>query len=204
MIMSVSDPPGRSGAKPKRKPTTWETRGSVEVLLAGSTVPEPLPVHDLVEADLWSQLPADLEDLLALLPGAALYLQDEMQVAFHPTLTRVWCRKGRRGQRLLEAPGDNRKDYGFGLLDWRDGWFDGRVAAGRTADVFCEQVRAAVARSRAAGTSCHRDCRQSQGPHGSWLPARAQHAQRVTGALSTTAPLSQWPAYEVASKVGRQ
>ena len=32
----------------------------VEVLLAGTTAPEPLPVHDLVEADLWSQLPADL------------------------------------------------------------------------------------------------------------------------------------------------
>src|SRR5438270_10275547 len=151
MIMSVSDPPGRSGAKPKRKPTTWETRGSVEVLLAGSTVPEPLPVHDLVEADLWSQLPVDLPALLALLPGADLYLQDEMQVAFHPTLTRVWCRKGRRGQRLVEAPGDNRKVYGFGLVDWRDGWFDGRVAAGRTADVFCEQVRAAVTRSKQRG-----------------------------------------------------
>lgn len=38
-----------------------------------------------------------------------------------------------------------RKIYGFGLLDWRDGWFDGRVAAGRTADVFCQQIRAAVA-----------------------------------------------------------
>jgi hypothetical protein len=124
------------------------------VLLAGAQVPAapaPLPAHDLVEADLWSQLPADLEDLLALLPGADLYLQDEMQVAFHPTLTRVWCRKGRRGQRLVEAPGDNRKVYGFGLLDWRDGWFDGRVAPGRTTDVFCEQVRAAVARSKQRG-----------------------------------------------------
>ncbi len=108
-------------------------------------------MHDLVEADLWSQLPADLEDLLALLPQADLYLQDEMQVAFHPTLTRLWCRKGRRGQRLVEAPGDNRRVYGFGLVDWRDGWFDGRVAAGRTADVFCEQVRAAVARSKERG-----------------------------------------------------
>lgn len=29
----------------------------VEVLLAGATVPEPLPARDLVEADLWSQLP---------------------------------------------------------------------------------------------------------------------------------------------------
>ena len=153
------------------------------MLLAGTTVPEPLPVHDLVEADLWSQLPADLPALLALLPQADLYLQDEMQVAFHPTLTRVWCRKGRRGQRLVEAPGDNRKVYGFGLVDWRDGWFDGRVAPGRTSDVFCEQVRAAVARSKAAGTSCHRDCRQSEDPHLGWLPACAQHAHRVTGAL---------------------
>jgi hypothetical protein len=38
-----------------------------------------------VEADLWSQLPVDVPALLALLPRADLYLQDEMQVAFHPT-----------------------------------------------------------------------------------------------------------------------
>lgn len=74
-----------------------------------------------------------------------------MQFAFHPTLTRLWSLKGRRSQRLIEAPGDNRKVYGFGLVDWRDGWFDGRIATGRTADVFCEQVRAAVARSKARG-----------------------------------------------------
>ena len=119
--------------------------------MAGAAAPEPLPVHHLVEADLWDQLPADLPALLALLPQADLYLQDEIQFAFHPTLTRVWCRKGRRGQRLVEAPGDNRKVYGFGLVDWRDGWFDGRIAPGRTADVFCEQVRAAVARSKHRG-----------------------------------------------------
>ena len=108
-------------------------------------------MRDLVEADLWSQLPADLSKLLALLPRADLYLQDEVQFAFHPTLTRVWSLKGRRGKGLVEAPGDNRKVYGFGLVDWRDGWFDGRTAAGRTADVFCEQVRAAVARSTSRG-----------------------------------------------------
>ena len=121
------------------------------MLLAGATAPEPLPVQNLIEADLWDQLPADLPELLALLPSADLYLQDEVQFAFHPTLTRVWCRKGRRGQRLVEAPGENRKVYGFGLVDWRDGWFDGRVAPGRTADVFCEQMRAAVARSKQRG-----------------------------------------------------
>jgi hypothetical protein len=58
--------------------------------MAGATAPEPLPVKDLVEADLWSLLPADLPKLLALLPRADLYLQDEVQFAFHPTLTRVW------------------------------------------------------------------------------------------------------------------
>ncbi len=119
--------------------------------MAGATEPDPLPVKDLVEADLWSQLPADVPELLARLSRADLYLQDEVQFAFHPTLTRLWSLKGRRGQRFIEAPGDNRKAYGFGLVDWRDGWFDGRIATGRTADVFCDQVRAAVARSKARG-----------------------------------------------------
>ena len=88
-------------AKPKGTSITWETRGQVEVLLAGATAPEPLHAKDLVEADLWDQLPAGLP---ALLPQVDLYLQDEIQLAFHPTLPRVWCRKGRRGQRLVEAP----------------------------------------------------------------------------------------------------
>ena len=123
----------------------------MEVLLAGATAPEPPPILDLVEPDLWDQLPADMSDLLALLPSADLYLQDEVQIAFHPTLTRVWCRKGRRGQRLVEAPGDNRKVYGFGLVDWREGWFDGRVGSQRSADLFCDQLRAALARSRQRG-----------------------------------------------------
>jgi len=42
------------------------------VLLAGATAPEPLPVHDLIEADLWDQLPADLPELLTLVPHADL------------------------------------------------------------------------------------------------------------------------------------
>ena len=47
------------------------------------------------------------------LPHADLHLQDEAQFAFHPTLTCVWSRIGRRGQRLVEAPGNNRKVYGL-------------------------------------------------------------------------------------------
>jgi len=96
-------------------------------------------------------LPADLAAWLALLPRADLSLQDEGEVALHPTLTRVWSRKGRRGQRLVEAPGDNEKRYGFGLVDWREGWFDWEVAEGRRAAPFCAQLRRAVDRSTGRG-----------------------------------------------------
>jgi hypothetical protein len=96
-------------------------------------------------------LPGDLPRLLGLLPRADLYLQDEVEVALHPTLTRVWSRKGRRGQRLVEAPGTNAKRYGFGLVDWRDGWLDWELAEGRRAAPFCAQLRRAVARSAARG-----------------------------------------------------
>ena len=121
------------------------------MLLAEALEPAPSPIEELVEPDLLPEVPAEVAALVALLPTADLYLQDEVQVALHPTLTRVWCRRGRHGQRLVEAPGANEKVYGFGLVDWRDGWFDGRLAPGRTAAVFCEQVRAAVARSQARG-----------------------------------------------------
>jgi len=89
--------------------------------------------------------------LLSRLPQADLYLQDEVQLALHPTLTRVWSRRGRAGQRRVEAPGDNRKIYGFGLVDWREGWFDYQLAPGRTAAPFAEQLARAVARSQARG-----------------------------------------------------
>ena len=121
------------------------------MIVAGAGTPTPPPVLALVDTDLLEEVPPDLAALLSLLPRADLSLQDEVPLAFHPTLTRVWCWKGRRGQRLVEAPGANDKSYGFGLVDGCAGWFDGRLAPGRTADVFCAQVRAAVARSRAQG-----------------------------------------------------
>ncbi len=97
------------------------------------------------------ELPEDLPWLLRLLPRADVYLQDEVEVALHPTLTRVWCRKGRRRQRLVEAPGNNAKEYGFGLVDWRSGWFDWQRAPKRSAPPLCAQLRRAVARSQARG-----------------------------------------------------
>ena len=124
----------------------------MEALLAAAASPVPPPIADLVpDPTLVELLPDDLPRLLALLPRADLYLQDEVEVALHPTLTRVWSRKGRRGQRLVEAPGTNRKQYGFGLVDWRDGWLDWELADGRRAAPFCAQLRRAVARSVARG-----------------------------------------------------
>ncbi len=110
--------------------------------LVSQWLPDPL---------LAAWVPEDLPRLLALLADADLYLQDEVEVALHPTLTRVWCARGRRGQRLVEAPGQNAKRYGFGLVDWREGWFDWALEEGRRAAPFCAQLRRAVARSTARG-----------------------------------------------------
>jgi hypothetical protein len=124
----------------------------VEALLAAAASPVPPPVDDLVPDPLLrDDVPADLPWLLRLLRRADLYLQDEVEVVLHPTLTRVWCHKGRRGQRLVEAPGNNAKQYGFGLVDWRDGWFDWQHAPGRRAAPLCAQLRGAVERSQARG-----------------------------------------------------
>jgi hypothetical protein len=124
----------------------------VEAILAAAASPEPPPIDELMPDPLLrDELPEDLPWLLRLLPRADVYLQDEVEVALHPTLTRVWCRKGRRGQRLVEAPGNNAKEYGFGLVDWRDGWFDWRRAPKRSAPPVCAQLRRAVARSQARG-----------------------------------------------------
>jgi len=124
----------------------------VEAVLAAAATPVPPPLEELLPDPLLrDELPEDLAWLLRLLPRADVYLQDEVEVALHPTLTRCWCPKGRRGQRLVEAPGNNKKEYGFGLVDWRDGWFDWERAAGRRAVPFCAQLRRAVERSRARG-----------------------------------------------------
>jgi hypothetical protein len=125
----------------------------VEALLAAAASPVPPPASWLVpDPTLAEELfPADLPRLLDLLEHADLYLQDEVEVALHPTLTRVWSRAGRAGQRRVQAPGNNAKQYGFGLVDWRDGWLDFQLADGRRAVPLCAQLRRAVARSRWRG-----------------------------------------------------
>ena len=125
----------------------------VEALLAAAASPLPPPACDLVpDATLADELfPEDLPRLLGLLEHADLYLQDEVEVALHPTLTRVWSRAGRAGQRRVQAPGNNDKRYGFGLVDWRDGHLDWAVADGRRAAPLCAQLRRAADRSRSRG-----------------------------------------------------
>jgi hypothetical protein len=105
----------------------------------------------LVEPDLCDQILADVPELLALLPKADLYVQDEVDVRHHPTLTRVWSRKGRGGQRLVRAPGVNLNAVGFAAVDWRDGWCSWGFAPGRTAQAFVNQIDHLVERSRGWG-----------------------------------------------------
>jgi transposase len=125
----------------------------VEALLAAAASLVPPPAHTLIpDATLAEDLfPEDLPRLLGLLGRADLYLQDEVEVALHPTLTRVWSRAGRSGQRLVQAPGKNFKQCGFGLVDWRDGWLDFELADGRRAAPLVAQLRRAVERSRSRG-----------------------------------------------------
>jgi hypothetical protein len=89
----------------------------VEALLGAAAAPLPPPAADLVpDPTLADELfPEDLPRLLGLLARADLYLHGEVEVALHPTLTRVWSRSGRAGRRRVQAPGNNAKQYGFGL-----------------------------------------------------------------------------------------
>jgi len=158
-----ADPPASSGLRvqttdvvheAKIDRTSWvgKKRVRVEVLLAAAAAPVPPPIDDLLpDVALRDQIPDDLAWLLRLVPRADVYLQDEVEIALHPTLTRVWSPRGRRRQRLVEAPGNNEKQYGFGLVDWREGWLDWERAPGRRAAPFCAQLRRAVARSQARG-----------------------------------------------------
>jgi DDE superfamily endonuclease len=125
----------------------------VEALLAAAASPLPPPADELVpDATLADDLfPEELPWLLGLLERADLYLQDEVEVALHPTLTRVWSRSGSAGQRRVQAPGTNAKRYGFGLVDWRDGHLDFELAEGRRAAPLVAQLRRATARSRSRG-----------------------------------------------------
>jgi transposase len=129
----------------------------VEAMLAATALPAPppLPLAALLpeptDTDLLPEDEVWCGALLARVAEADLYLQDEVYLTLHPTLTRVWCRKGRRGQRRVQTPGQNAKKRGFGLVDWREGWVDWAIADKRTAEPFCAQLRRAVERSKARG-----------------------------------------------------
>src|SRR5437588_13033783 len=59
--------------------------------------------------------------------------------------------KGDADNASSRLQGTTARSTALAWWDWHDGWFDGRAAPGRTADMFCEQVRAAVARSKRRG-----------------------------------------------------
>jgi hypothetical protein len=75
-------------------------------------------------------------------------------------LNRVWSRTGWSGQRLIQAPGTNRKQYGFGLVDWRDGRLDFGFADGSSSPRSLKEGREAW-----AGEPSRTRPRRLIGPH---------------------------------------
>ena len=62
-------------------------RLKVEVLLAAAASPVPPPIDDLLpDLALRDEVSEDLPWLVRLLPRADVYLQDEVEIALHPTL----------------------------------------------------------------------------------------------------------------------
>jgi hypothetical protein len=120
-----------------------------------ASVGVPAPVRfdllALVEPEWGPLIPADVPDLLALVPHADIYLLDEVDIRHHPTLTRVWSPKGHFGQRKVRAPGENHKSVGFVAVDWRDGWCAWAIVPRRTADVFVAHLGFLVQRSQERG-----------------------------------------------------
>ncbi len=175
-----------SGPLPPPAAPAASYRDLIQALLPDPTLTE------LLEAALADDQPAALLRLLQLLPTADLYLQDEVDIALLPTLTRVWCRKGRRGQRHVETPGQNAKPYGFGLVDWRDGWFDWALAPSRSAAPVCAQLRRAVARSRQRGRTALVLC-DNLGIH---TPAGSKHLRALLEEVGDDLVLVYTPRYD--------
>ncbi|HEV8178227.1 MAG TPA: transposase [Gemmatimonadales bacterium] len=138
-------------ASPEQSATEPTVPRTPDAPPAGRSAPPSFDWHALVEPDLWDQVPADVDDLLRLLPWADLYVQDEVHLDLHPTLTRTWSRRGRRGQRRVRAPGQNRKLIGFGAIDWRTGWLSHGMGWRRDSAAICLQVEHLVERSRQRG-----------------------------------------------------
>lgn len=152
-VLVPTDPaPAPADASPVPASETLSVTEATSPVLA---VPAPESVafdpFALVEPDLWPLIPADVAELLALLPHADLYVQDEVDIRHLPTLTRVWSQKGHAGQRQVRAPGYNQKAVGFVAVDWRDGWCAWGLAPRRTADTFVEQLDFLVERSQQRG-----------------------------------------------------
>lgn len=84
-------------------------------------------------------------------PDADLYVEDEAQLALHPTLTRCWTKKGKGRQRRIPAPGTNRKRHVFAATDWRNGGIVRYTSDHRDSATFCALANACVVRSAKRG-----------------------------------------------------
>lgn len=77
--------------------------------------------------------------------GLDVYVQDEAELALHPTLTRMWMKRGH--QCKIPAPGTNVKRHENAASDWRTGDIVRARSDHRDAVTFCHVIDLCVARS---------------------------------------------------------
>ena len=93
----------------------------VEVVLAGATAPEPLPIEDLVEAELWSQLPADLPELMPFIADTFgwdwyRFAQEYLLELYGPGSEEICFLVARQGERIVGYCQQRRERFGpFGV-----------------------------------------------------------------------------------------
>ena len=150
-VVVPEDAPPVPGAPPPPAPKITEPPPSPAAPIAHPVAPPLFDWRSLIDADLWDQVPADVADLIRFLAVSDLYVQDEIKIDLHPTLSRTWSRKGRRGQRRVRAPGQNDTLVGFGTADWRTGWLSHGFSRHRDAETVCQQIDHLVARSLQRG-----------------------------------------------------
>jgi hypothetical protein len=82
---------------------------------------------------------------------ADVYVEDEAEIALHPTITRTWMKRGRGRQTKIRSPGINQKRHLFCATDWKKGITLRLYGDSRDSTTFCSLTEDCIARSISRG-----------------------------------------------------
>ena len=94
----------------------------------------PRPVLERKDANRSRKLRAIRQLLANLGPDEIAFFQDEVDISTNPKIGCMWMPKGK--QATVPTPGDNKKRYLAGSMDWRSGTLIATEGKGRNADLF--------------------------------------------------------------------